>query len=173
VVAFTGRFYQFQDLSMDPKPVQHPRPPILYGGVTPSGARRAARLCDGFYPIFLDSYADPVRFAPLQEIIRRELEKRQCDSSAFAMIAAASARITARDDPEAQAHPRGICTGTAEQIVSDLARFAAAGYSLVVCFFVCPHGRMEELEEQMQHFGEDVLPHVKRIAPQGGWNTNL
>jgi alkanesulfonate monooxygenase SsuD/methylene tetrahydromethanopterin reductase-like flavin-dependent oxidoreductase (luciferase family) len=39
---------------MDPKPVQKPRPPIVYGGVTAAGARRAARFSDGLYPLFLD-----------------------------------------------------------------------------------------------------------------------
>src|SRR4030095_15162472 len=86
LVSFFGRFYNFTDLSMDPKPVQRPRPPIIYGGVTRIGARRAARYCDGFYPIFLDTYADPRRFASLQDEIRREVEQRRRDLSQFAMI---------------------------------------------------------------------------------------
>src|SRR5262249_43629652 len=68
LVNFQGRFYQFNELSMDPKPIQRPRPPLIYGGVTPTGARRAVRCCDGFYPIFLDTYADPARYASLQDI---------------------------------------------------------------------------------------------------------
>ena len=38
VVAFDGEFYTFADVSMDPKPVQRPRPPIIYGGISPLGA---------------------------------------------------------------------------------------------------------------------------------------
>ena len=173
VVNFQGHFYQFHDLSMDPKPLQQPRPPIIYGGVTPTGARRAARCCDGFYPIFLDTYADPARYASLQVIIRREAEKSKRDLSQFAMIAVASARITAHDDPQVRANPRPICSGTAEQVLSDLARFAAAGYSLVICFFDCPSGRMEELEEQIQRFGQEVIPQARGIVPKGGWKTDL
>jgi len=173
VVNFQGRFYQFQDLSMDPKPIQQPRPPLIYGGVTPTGARRAARYCDGFYPIFLDTYADPVRYASLQDIIRREAEKGKRDLSQFAMIAVASARITSRDDSLVQARPRPLCSGTAEQVLSDLTRFAEAGYSLVICFFDCPNGRREELEEQIQRFGQEVIPQAKDITPQGGWKTDL
>jgi probable F420-dependent oxidoreductase len=72
VVDFHGRFYNFDSVSMDPKPVKKPRPPIIFGGVVPAGARRAARYCDGFYPIFLDPQAEPKRFAPLLDEIRRE-----------------------------------------------------------------------------------------------------
>jgi probable F420-dependent oxidoreductase len=173
VVDFRGRFYQFGSLSMDPKPVQRPRPPIIYGGVTPTGARRAARYCDGFYPIFLDTYADPTRYASLQEIIRREADKGKRDLSQFVMIAVASARVTGGNDPQARANPRPICTGTAEQVLSDLARFAEAGYSLVICIFDCPMGRMEELEEQVRRFGQEVIPPAKSIKPKGGWKTDL
>ena len=173
VVNFQGRFYQFGGLSMDPKPVQRPRPPIIYGGVTPAGARRAARHCDGFYPIFLDTYADPTRYAPLQEIIRREADKGKRDISQFVMIAVASARITGSHDPQARANPRPICTGTAEQVLSDLARFAEAGYSLVISIFDCPTGRAEELEEQVRRFGREVIPAAKSIRPKGGWKTDL
>ena len=133
-VGFQGQFYSFEAVSMDPKPVQRPAPPIIYGGVTVAGARRAARLCDGFYPIFLDSHAEPSRYAKAQEVIRHELERQRKDPAEFAMIGVSSARLTTADDPQARANPRRICTGTPDQILTDLERFAQAGYSLVVCF---------------------------------------
>ena len=40
-VSFDGDYYSFNDISMDPKPLQEPRPPIIYGGVSPLGAKRA------------------------------------------------------------------------------------------------------------------------------------
>jgi probable F420-dependent oxidoreductase len=173
VVSFQGRFYQFANVSMDPKPVQHPHPPILYGGVTAGGARRAIRYCDGFYPIFLDTYAEPTRYADLQDLIRREGEKLKRDLSRFSMIGVTSARLTAANAPEAQAKRRRICTGTAEQVLSDLACFAEAGYSLVILFFDCPSGQMAELEEQIHRCGQEVIPHAIRITPKGEWNTKL
>ena len=89
------------------------------------------------------------------------------------MMAVSSARITASDDPLSQENRRRICTGTAEQILEDLRHFAGEGYSLVVCFFDCPSGEMAELEDQMQRFGEEVIPEARKIQPQGGWNTDL
>ncbi len=46
--AFHGRFYDFEDAHMQPKPVQKPHPPLLFGGETTSALRRAARLGDGW-----------------------------------------------------------------------------------------------------------------------------
>ena len=172
-VSFQGKFYSFSAVSMDPKPVQRPRPPIIYGGVTAAGARRAARLCDGFYPIFLDSHAEPGRYAKAQEVIRRELERQHKDPAEFAMIGVSSARLTAADDPQARANPRRICTGTPDQVLADLERFAQAGYSLIVCFFDCPSGQRQELEDQMQQFSEQVLPHAAGITAQGEWKARV
>jgi probable F420-dependent oxidoreductase len=170
VVDFHGRFYNFDGVSMDPKPVQKPRPPIIFGGVVPAGARRAARYCDGFYPIFLDPQADPNRFAPLLDEIRREAGRIGRDLSRFFLMAVASARLTAPGDPQHDKNPRAICTGAAEQVLSDLQRFADAGYSLVVLIFDCS-GQVEELEEQIQRFGEEVIPPARGIKAKGGWAT--
>lgn len=169
IVSFTGRHYRFADLSMDPKPVQKPRPPIVYGGVTAAGARRAARLCDGLYPLFLDPGADPFRYAGLQDVVRRELESAGREPGSFFMIAATSMRITDPEDPVVSTKPRAICTGTSEQVLEDLARFAAAGYSLVICAFDCPSHTVNELCEQIDRAGREILSAASDIAPRGGW----
>ena len=70
VVEFHGRFYNFENVSMDPKPVQKPRPPIIFGGISKVTARLAVRHCDGFFPIFLDPPAGPDRYGPVQDEIR-------------------------------------------------------------------------------------------------------
>jgi alkanesulfonate monooxygenase SsuD/methylene tetrahydromethanopterin reductase-like flavin-dependent oxidoreductase (luciferase family) len=169
VVSFSGRHYRFENLSMDPKPLQKPRPPIVYGGVSVAGARRAARLCDGLYPLFLDPGADPFRAAPLHDVVRRELDRGGRDTGGFFMLAAASMRITSAADPLARRAQRPICTGTPEQVLEDLARFASAGYSLVVANFDCPSHTVDELCEQIERAGADVLPAANAIAPGGGW----
>jgi probable F420-dependent oxidoreductase len=173
VVSFQGQFYQFDNISMDPKPVQQPRPPIIYGGVTVGGARRAIRTCDGFYPIFLDTYAAPDRYAALQDVMRREADRLKRDLRQFSLIGVVSARLTASNDPQAQANPRRICTGTAEQILTDLARFTEVGYALMILFFDCPSGTMTEQEEQMQRFGQEVIPQAEKLMPKGGWKIDV
>jgi probable F420-dependent oxidoreductase len=44
-----GRFYEFQPVMFEPKPVQQPHPPLLVGGESNAALRRAARHGNGWY----------------------------------------------------------------------------------------------------------------------------
>src|SRR5229473_8305471 len=46
--SFKGRFTQFEDVSIDPKPVQKPGPPIWIGGRSDAALARAGRQGDGW-----------------------------------------------------------------------------------------------------------------------------
>lgn len=46
--AFAGRFFSFRPVKFEPKPVQKPHPPILFGGESAAALRRAAALGDGW-----------------------------------------------------------------------------------------------------------------------------
>ena len=48
--SFSGRHYRFQDVSIEPAPVQPGGPPILVGGRSEAAQRRAGRLGDGWLP---------------------------------------------------------------------------------------------------------------------------
>lgn len=45
-VAHEGRFWSFPALSLHPRPIQRPRPPLWVAGVAPRAVQRAARLGD-------------------------------------------------------------------------------------------------------------------------------
>jgi probable F420-dependent oxidoreductase len=47
-VTFQGRFWTLENISMEPKPFQKPRPPIWFGAAAPPALRRAVRRGDGF-----------------------------------------------------------------------------------------------------------------------------
>lgn len=65
--SFSGRHFQLPECRMDPKPVQRPHPPVIIGGHSQAGLRRAARFGDGWYGFQLD---------PAQtEAVRVRLEK--------------------------------------------------------------------------------------------------
>ena len=172
-VSFDGEYYSFANISMDPKPLQEPHPPIIYGGVSPLGARRAATYCDGFYPVFLDPFADPHRHSDLQNIIAEELQAQGRRTSEFIMMAATTMRVTDQNDPLAQETPRKICTGTPEQVLEDLEKFAEAGYSLVVAKMDCPSGEVQEILEQLDRVGQDIIPESAKIEAFGDWRTDI
>jgi len=154
-----GRFYEIADVSLEPKPVQKPHPPIVFGAVSEVGARRAARTSDGLYPMFLDAYADPGRFDDLRGAVLREGERTGRDLSGFRFYAFASGALTAPIASES----RRTLTGSAEQVLGDLERFAAHGYSHVTMHFDVPSGTIDELFETVERFALEVLPAASAI----------
>lgn len=50
--SFDGSGYSARGCRMQPRPVQHPHPPLLIGGNSKRAIRRAAELGDGWYPFF-------------------------------------------------------------------------------------------------------------------------
>jgi probable F420-dependent oxidoreductase len=140
-IDYRGRWFEIHDVSLDPKPVQKPHPFLWYGGVTPAGARRAARHCDGLYPLFLDADADPARLARLGEEALREGERIGRDLSGFRLGGVVSCRV---DEP-------------AERLHEKIRRFADHGCSHMTLFFDCPSGTVAELHEQLERFAAEVL----------------
>jgi alkanesulfonate monooxygenase SsuD/methylene tetrahydromethanopterin reductase-like flavin-dependent oxidoreductase (luciferase family) len=47
-VSFTGKEFQINDVTVDPKPLQKPRPPIWIAANTDAAVERAARIADGW-----------------------------------------------------------------------------------------------------------------------------
>jgi probable F420-dependent oxidoreductase len=154
-----GPFFEIADVSLEPKPVQKPHPPIVFGAVTEIGARRAARTSDGLYPMFLDAYADPGRFGHLREAVLREGERVGRDLSAFRLYAFASGRVGEKTVEGS----RRTLTGNAEQVLDDLGRFADHGYSHVTMHFDVPSGTIGELFETVERFAAEVLPGARGL----------
>lgn len=48
---FRGQFFSFGPVKFEPKPVQKPHPPILFGGESAAALRRAAALGDGWFGV--------------------------------------------------------------------------------------------------------------------------
>jgi probable F420-dependent oxidoreductase len=165
-IEFHGRHFDIENVSMDPKPVQDPHPPIWYGGVTPVAARRAARRCDGFYPMFLDAVTRPETFDPLREEIAREAERLGRDLDGFRLGGFCQVRLdddAERDPRFAFSEERPLLAGSAEQILGDLQHFADHGYSHCTVHLDCPSGTVSEWREQLERFAAEVLPEARGI----------
>jgi probable F420-dependent oxidoreductase len=68
---FDGRFYRWNAVESNPKPVQKPGVPIVVGGHVEGAARRAARVGDGFFP----AKGELKDLAPLFDAMRDECRK--------------------------------------------------------------------------------------------------
>ncbi|MXY22847.1 MAG: LLM class flavin-dependent oxidoreductase [Dehalococcoidia bacterium] len=77
---FDGELWKMEGVPMTPKPVQHPHPPLWFGGRHPVGLRRVARLADGFMGAGSTS---TVQFGEHVQIIRAELDRRGRDVESF------------------------------------------------------------------------------------------
>lgn len=48
---FSGKFHSFQPLGFNPKPIQKPHPPIIFGGDSRPALKRTAELGDGWFGV--------------------------------------------------------------------------------------------------------------------------
>lgn len=164
-IEFAGEHFQISNVSMSPQPIQTPHIPLWYGGITPSAARRAARHCEGLYPMFLDAHGDPRKMDHLAEAVAKEGERIGRDLSTFQLAGFCQIRLC--DDAEvAKRFPDGrpLLTGSAEQVIEDLELYARHGYSHITGHFDTPSGTAAEWKEQIAQFAEQVIPEAAQIT---------
>lgn len=61
-VTYSGTYYEYDDISINPKPLQEPRPPIIVAASNENTVRRAAKIGDGWW-------ASHVQFDILKEYV--------------------------------------------------------------------------------------------------------
>ncbi len=77
-----GEFWQFENVPMEPKPVQRPHPPVWFGARDAIGLRRAVRHGQGWMGAGSSSSAD---FVEQIGMLRRFLEQEKRDPAQFAV----------------------------------------------------------------------------------------
>ncbi len=80
--SFSGEFWQFENVPMEPKPVQKPHPPLWFGARDAIALKRAVRHGDGWMGAGSSSSADFVRQAGE---VRHFLEDAGRDPATFAV----------------------------------------------------------------------------------------
>jgi probable F420-dependent oxidoreductase len=78
--SFQGRYWNFQEISMEPKPLQKPHLPIIFGGHHENALRRAAKFANGWMGAGSSSSASFIREAAR---IRSFLDEAQRDPASF------------------------------------------------------------------------------------------
>lgn len=77
---YKGEYWQFENVAMEPKPLQKPHPPLWFGARTELGLKRAVRYGDGWMGPGSTSTAD---FAEHVRIVRRQLDETRRDPANF------------------------------------------------------------------------------------------
>jgi probable F420-dependent oxidoreductase len=164
---FKGRFTQFENVSIDPKPVQKGGPPIWIGGRSDAALARAGRQGDGW----VSYVVTPERYAQSLEKIGAAAQAAGRSLDGFAMahltfITVGRDYETARErwvkrlsDRYAQdfgplAGKYGVI-GTPEQCAEQLQRFRAAGCTYFLLNPICD---VPEERDQLELIAADVIP---------------
>ncbi len=139
-VSFAGRFFQFADMHVSPKPRQQPHPPFWSGGASDAAMRRAATFAEVWQPTPL----------PLAELMERQAALRKaCD--AIGRPKPPETRMSFRVD-FAKANPA--------EVAGELSRYRdEAG---LTAFQINFHGNRDlaRLLDAMRRFTEEVKPRV-------------
>ena len=183
--SFAGRYIQFEDVELYPKPVQDPLP-MWTSGNTRIAAERAGKWCQGWLPAVMP----PRVLAEYASILRQSAEAAGRDASTID-IAPQIALCIGRTHEQAVEQFRsswlyhhflslrqstfkdqdlsGVeninLIGTPDEIGEKLDEFIAAGCTYFPGLILST-STVEESLEQMQQFAEDVMPRfVRADAP--------
>ena len=163
---FDGKYYRLRDVTMLPKPVQKPHPPIWIGGHTPPALRRAGQLGDAWHPIGLRPPAGltPDEYAAKAREVREHAAKAGRSPDAV--------RLTLRTPLEVWPTPRGRSKGAAPadaaplrgpaaKVIQDIRAYQEVGVRSFVFDVLQPDLRV--FVETMERFSREVRPKVMRV----------
>ncbi len=171
VASFDGRFVQFHEIEVFPKPVQPGGPPILIGGRSEAALRRAVRYGNGWLPnsISPQQYAEGV--AALRQIAADEGKPAPTELglNIFTHVGPSDAAALDVFRPTVgrvftdEALIAGNLVGSPETVARRLCEFQAAGVNLVEMKPI--YRGVPDLIRQMEVLAREVLPAVAAAAP--------
>lgn len=169
--SYQGKYFQFADVTMQPKPVQVGGPPIIIGGRSEAALRRAARLGDGYMPYLFT----PEQFAASVDKIHtyaaaagRQLDRFQATLYQFIYVAdtyddafrQANRRLSTNyNQPFDKLVDRYCVVGTPDACIDRLQAYIDAGARDVI--LVPTTSGAADFEQQAQRLARDVVPHFR------------
>lgn len=167
-VTFEGKFYQYRNATITPRPIQQPLP-LWIGGNAEAALKRTARLGTGW----IGGIASPEQVGQAISTIRTEATAvgRKIDDDHFG--ASLACRIGSFDDEPVQRFPlvrnAGIgdeidlkpllCVGSVREIIERLEAYKAAGASKFVLIPIALGDA--DVFDQTRRMCEEVLPVVQ------------
>ncbi len=116
VVEYEGPYFRVPRARVQPKPLQRPHPPLLFGGAAHASLRRAGRMADGWIS---SSRADLSHLADSIRIVRTAAAEAGRDPSSLRFVCRAVVKV--------RSTTRAPLTGTLEEIRDDLRGLAGSG----------------------------------------------
>ncbi|MHB2037573.1 MAG: LLM class flavin-dependent oxidoreductase [Nitrososphaerales archaeon] len=176
VASFSGKFVNFKEIEIFPKPVQKPHPPIFIGGGGTAKfrrtLRRVAELGDGWNPAWLTPQEFVERIGILKEMANRsnrgekdfeiadEIFANIADSTEKAMKSAKSTIDSNKHTYERIQTSEEILAkslvGSPDQIIKQIEAFVAAGVRHFELRFIYP--TVEDLHSMVKRFEREVIP---------------
>ena len=157
--SFAGRFYQFQEVALEPKPVQRPRPPIWVGGNALAAARRAGRFADCWHPAIYG--VGPEQAAAGLEAAREAARRARRDAAAVQLVMWAPIALGDSAGDDGAAWERGTAAGTPGQVAAALGAYVKVGASgFVLVLGGSPDRRLADMERLMR----EVAPAIGEAA---------
>ncbi|HIN06272.1 MAG TPA: LLM class flavin-dependent oxidoreductase [Dehalococcoidia bacterium] len=173
-VSHSGRFFNFEDVTLLPQPIQKPYPPIWVAGRSDAAMRRAAVTCDGWYPYLFTAR----RLKATNEALRNLAAEVGRDLTGFHWGLNQPTAIS--DDPQkalklavanvgeryvtpersAEDIARALCVaGTPQDCVVAIQERVDAGVRDFNLSFLTADA--QGLYQQMEMFSKEVIPHFR------------
>ena len=179
VSTFEGKFYNYRDVELWPKPRQK-KLPILIGGNNHNNIRRAVEMADGWLPAglhvskmregvaMLREHAGRVgrdwreiEVAP-QYIVRIDRDRakaiRDFEGSQMYKHLVSLRKSTLKDQGDIKMEDSNL-VGTAAEVIAKASALKEAGVTHFLGLYFVAYS-VPDLLEQMQRFAEDVAPHL-------------
>ncbi len=155
---YHGTYYDFPPVSVTPKPIQSPYPPILVGGNTRLAMKRAARFADYWHGIMLLPDEMERAVERLHDICSSEGRERAIAVSILILI-----ELTR--DPEARnrrsvEEQRTTIRGTPDQVIETLRSYRESGVELLQTS-IAHDGTLGIGEDALGFFMNQVWPAVR------------
>jgi probable F420-dependent oxidoreductase len=150
--SFEGQHYRISNMGFYPKPIQKPHPPVWIGGYSTAALRRAVRLGDGWHP----SNLPPEALVAKKAILERLCREAGRDPASLSISTRVN-NVAFGDSGDTVGRPSPL-SGTAQQIIDTIKRYADAGVSHIVLGI---RGRdAEAMCDTARRFADEVRPHV-------------
>lgn len=182
-VSYKDDFYEFEDVTIEPKPLGGPIP-YWYCGNTPASARRAVDHCDGWMPGRITLKTFEKRVATLRELSAQEGKKTPTvgvipptsvdhdAEKAWSYINIPGLLDWANNGPggkfwvkpesgkfeKAEDLEGSMIAGTPEDAIRECRKYEASGCEHLVFDF---RFKFDQWFEQIEMLGKEVLPHLK------------